>query len=324
MKVAVMIPCYNEEKTVRTVIQDFRRELPSADIYVYDNNSRDKTREIAVSCGATVRSEVRQGKGNVMRSMFRDIDADLFVLVDGDDTYPAEYVHQLLAPLRDRTADIVVGNRLFNGSYTKQNKRTFHDFGNRMVKWLINKLFHASLGDIMSGYRAFNRSFIKNTPIHSDGFEVETEMTLHALDKKFRIVEIPIDYRDRPEGSFSKLNTFKDGFKVLKAIFWIFKDYKPFSFFGFLCLLFFLLGIITGLPVILEFLMTHVIQRIPSAILAVGLMMLSGVFFTTGLILDTIVKQHNDDYQIMLNRSTATLNVVRLNSEIIEQKQNMI
>ncbi len=311
LKIAVLIPCYNEEHTIEKVVRDFQRELPEADIFVYDNNSTDRTVELAQACGAIVRRETRQGKGNVVRSMFHDIEADVYVLVDGDDTYPAEYVHFLIAPVEEGMADMVVGDRHSNGSYEEENKRAFHDLGNRLVKGLINKLFHASLRDIMSGYRAFTRDFVKNTPIHSAGFEIETEMTLHALDKRFRIVEMPIDYRDRPAGSFSKLNTFSDGMRVLRTIFWIFKDYKPLAFFGILFLVFFICGWLVGLPVIFEFLATHAIRRIPSAILAVGLMLLSSVFLTSGLILDTIVKHQNDLYQVLFNRASGVAQTAR-------------
>lgn len=303
MKLAVLLPCYNEARTIGKVIQDFQRELPEAEIYVYDNNSTDDTVRIATEYGAVIRREPRQGKGNVVRSMFRDIDAEIYVMADGDDTYPAEFVHALIGPIRDGEADMVLGDRHSNGSYSAENKRPLHQFGNQMVKTLINRLFQAHLQDIMTGYRAFTRDFVKHTPIQSEGFEIETEMTLHALDKRFFILEIPIDYRDRPEGSVSKLNTFSDGMRVLKTVFWIFKDYKPFAFFGFLALVFFLFGLMVGLPVIFEFLATHLIAKIPSAILAVGFMLLATIALTSGLILDTLVKQHKDMYQIMLNRA---------------------
>jgi glycosyltransferase involved in cell wall biosynthesis len=302
VKIAVLIPCYNEEKTIEQVVGDFRRELPEATIYVYDNNSTDRTAEVAARAGAVVRRERRQGKGNVVRSMFRDVDADVYVMVDGDNTYPAEFVHQLIQPILDGEADMVSGDRLSNGSYVQENKRPFHNLGNHMVKVLINRLFHADLRDIMTGYRAFNRRFVKNMPVASEGFEIETEMTLHALDKKFSIVEIPIDYRDRPEGSFSKLNTFSDGMRVLKTVFWIFKDYKPLAFFSFCALVFFLAGLAMGIPVISEYLATGWISKLPSAVLAVGLMMLATTSLTSGFILDTIVKQHKDLYQLMLTK----------------------
>ena len=200
------------------VIEDFKRELPEADIYVYNNNSKDKTYEIASKCGVIVRNEYNQGKGNVVRRMFREIDADIYIMVDADDTYPAEFVHKLIEPIRNNTADMVVGDRLSNGTYKKENKRKFHNFGNNLVKKAINTVFKSNLNDIMSGYRAFNKMFVKNIPVLSSKFEIETEMTLHALDKKFIVKEIPIEYRDRPEGSVSKLNTVNDGVKVIKTI----------------------------------------------------------------------------------------------------------
>lgn len=305
MKIAVLVPCYNEEQTIGKVIRDFQKELPESDIYVYDNNSTDATARVAAEHGAIVRREPRQGKGNVVRSMFRDIDADIYVMVDGDDTYPAEFVHALMKPIVQDGVDMVIGDRHSNGSYFVENKRPLHNFGNQLVKNLINRLFHANLQDIMTGYRVFTRDFVKHTPISSEGFEVETEMTLHALDKRFFILEIPIDYRDRPEGSLSKLNTFSDGFRVLKTVFAIFKDYKPLTFFSWVALLFFVLGLLVGLPVIFEFLATHTIAKIPSAILAVGLMLLATISLTSGLILDTLVKQHKDMFQILLQRSSS-------------------
>ena len=302
MQIAILIPCYNEEKTIAKVINDFKKELPDVKIYVYDNNSTDNTYEIAKQNGAIVKKEYRQGKGNVIRSMFRDIDADIYVMVDGDDTYPAEFVHSLIEPIKNKEADMVIGDRLSNGSYETQNKRLFHNFGNNLVKNLINKLFNSSLNDILTGYRAFNKKFVKNFPILSEGFEIETEMSLHALDKKFLIKEISIDYRDRPEGSYSKLNTFSDGIRVLKTIFWLFKDYKPLIFFSLMGSLFFLLSLIVGIPVILEFINTSYITKIPSAILAVGLMLISILSFFSGIILDTIVTQHRREYELNLIR----------------------
>lgn len=302
MKVAVLIPCYNEELTIDKVVRDWRKALPEATVYVYDNNSRDNTALIAKKAGAIVRRETRQGKGNVIRSMFRDVDADIYVMIDGDDTYPASAARTLMQPILDNEADMVIGDRLSNGSYSAENKRPLHDFGNRMVRSLINRLFDSNLRDIMTGYRIFNRRFAKTMPIKSEGFEIETEMTLHALDKNFRIVEIPIDYRDRPEGSVSKLNTFRDGIRVLKTVFRIFKDYRPLAFFTAVALIFFVLGLIVGIPVISEFISTHQIAKIPSAILAVGLMILATNSLTCGFILDTIVSQHRDEYELMLNQ----------------------
>lgn len=207
-KIAVLIPCYNEELTIEKVVKDFQKELPDADIYVYDNNSKDKTAEIAKNAGAIVRKETRQGKGNVVRTMFREIDADIYVMVDGDDTYPAEFVHQLIEPIRNDEADMTIGDRLSNGTYQQQIKKNFHEFGNNLVRKSINILFNNKLKDIMTGYRAFSKTFVKNMPVLSPNFELETEMTLFALDKKFRLKEIPIVFRERPDGSESKINTF--------------------------------------------------------------------------------------------------------------------
>ncbi|SIS65028.1 Glycosyltransferase involved in cell wall bisynthesis [Alicyclobacillus vulcanalis] len=301
MRIAVLIPCYNEELTIAKVVQDFKRELPDADIYVYDNNSRDNTAVVAKEAGAIVRRETRQGKGNVVRSMFRDIDADVYVMTDGDDTYPAEFVHELIRPILDGEADMCIGDRHSDGSYSKENKRPFHNFGNQLVRKLINTLFHADLRDIMTGYRAFSRRFAKTMPIQSEGFEIETEMTLHALDKRFRIIEIPIQYRDRPPGSHSKLNTLSDGLRVLKTVFWIFKDYKPLAFFTAVALILFLAGLVVGIPVLYEYFSFGRIAKIPSAILAVGFMVLATNSLTCGFILDTIVRHHRDYYELLQN-----------------------
>lgn len=299
-KIAVLIPCYNEELTIKKVIEDFKRELPEADIYVYNNNSKDKTYEIASKCGVIVRNEYNQGKGNVVRRMFREIDADIYIMVDADDTYPAEFVHKLIEPIRNNTADMVVGDRLSNGTYKKENKRKFHNFGNNLVKKAINTVFKSNLNDIMSGYRAFNKMFVKNIPVLSSKFEIETEMTLHALDKKFIVKEIPIEYRDRPEGSVSKLNTVNDGVKVIKTIIKMYKDFKPRKFFWCIGFIIILLGIIIGAPVIMEFIKYRYIYKIPSAILATGLEILAIIILQCGVILDTIVKQHREDYEINL------------------------
>ena len=300
MKTAVLIPCYNEEITIEKVIKDFKKELPEADIYVYDNNSKDKTAEIAKRNGAIVKHEYRQGKGNVVRSMFRDIEADIYVMVDGDDTYPAEEVHKLIRPVVDGEADMVIGDRLTNGTYQKENKRHFHEFGNNLVKKSINIAFKTDLRDIMTGYRVFNKIFVKTMPVMSPKFEIETEMSLHALDKKFIIKEIPIVYRDRPEGSSSKLNTVSDGIKVLKTIIKMFKDFKPRQFFWIISLIFVVIGLLVGVPVIAEFFRTGFITKVPSAILATGIMTFALIIAQCGVILDTIVKQHREDYEINL------------------------
>ncbi|EOI44403.1 glycosyl transferase [Enterococcus faecium EnGen0313] len=299
-KIAVLIPCYNEEATISTVIEDFKRELPEADIYVYDNNSTDRTYELAVQGGAIVKKEPRQGKGNVIRQMFFDIDADYYLMVDGDDTYPAEAAHGLLEKLRSGEADMVIGDRLSNGTYFDENKRPFHDFGNNLVKNTITYLYKTKIRDVMTGYRGFNQIFVKSFPIMSSGFQIETELTIHALDKKFKFVEIPIDYRDRPEGSESKLNTFSDGFKVIMMIIKMCKDYKPLLFFGIWTIFFFLFGLVMGIPVIREYMLTSFITRIPSAILSTGLMTLALLSLVTGLILDTVVTNAKKEYELNL------------------------
>ena len=304
MKTAVLIPCYNEELTIEKVIKDFKKELPDADIYVYDNNSKDKTAQIAKANGAIVKHEYRQGKGTVVRSMFRDIDADIYVMVDGDDTYPAEEVHKLIKPVQEGRADMAIGDRLTNGTYQKENKRHFHEFGNNLVRKSINVLFNTKLKDIMTGYRVFNKVFVKNMPVMSPKFEIETEMSLHALDKKFIIEEIPIVYRDRPEGSVSKLNTVSDGMKVIKTIIKMFKDFKPRQFFWVIALIFVIIGLIVGIPVIVEFAKTGYITKVPSAILATGIMTIALIIGQCGVILDTVVKQNRENYELQLSRFT--------------------
>lgn len=300
-KIAVLIPCYNEELTIEKVIKDFKRELPEADIYVYNNNSKDNSYEIAKNAGAIVRNEYKQGKGNVVRSMFEQIEADIYVLVDGDDTYPAEMAKKLIEAVRNG-ADMAVGDRLSNGTYLKENKRRFHNLGNSLVKNAINVLFQVNLKDIMSGYRAYNKKFVKNFPILTKKFEIETEMTLHALDKNYMIKEIPIDYRDRPQGSVSKLNTISDGIKVVKTIGTMFKDYKPLKFFSMMALILLILGIIIGIPVIVEFAKTQYVSKVPSAILATGFVMLAFVVEQCGIILHTTVKKNRELYELNLLR----------------------
>lgn len=303
-KIAVLIPCYNEELTIEKVVKDFQKELPDADIYVYDNNSKDKTAEIAQNAGAIVRKETRQGKGNVVRTMFREIDADIYVMVDGDDTYPAEFVHQLIEPIRNDEADMTIGDRLSNGTYQQQIKKNFHEFGNNLVRKSINILFNNKLKDIMTGYRAFNKTFVKNMPVLSPNFELETEMTLFALDKKFRLKEIPIVFRERPDGSESKINTFSDGIKVIKTIIKMFKDHKPLKFFTIIFAILLIIGIIIGLPVIIEFYKTGYITKMPSAVLATGIITLAVICEQCGIILHTIVKQHRENYELNLLRYT--------------------
>lgn len=296
--VAVLIPCYNEAVTIGKVIDDFKRVLPDADIYVYDNNSKDDTAAIAEDHGAIVRTEPRQGKGNVVRQMFREIDADYYIMVDGDDTYPAEAAPRLLEPLMNDTADMTVGDRLSNGTYGEENDRAFHGFGNNLVRWLIKVIYGYAFDDVMTGYRAFNRIFVKTMPVLSEGFQIETELSIHAVDKRFRIVDVPIDYRDRPEGSYSKLSTFGDGAKVLRAIASLFKDHKPMAFFGWLALILIVLGLIAGIPVIAEYFQTGLVPRFPTAILAIALIICGALSFTAGIILDTVAKTGRKQWEL--------------------------
>lgn len=275
MKTCLLIPCYNEGLTIRKVVDDFKREVPDLEVYVYDNNSTDNTVEEALSAGAIVRKERRQGKGNVVRSMFRDIDADIYIMVDGDDTYPAKAVKSLLEPVEKGEADIAIGDRLSNGTYFKENKRSFHGFGNNLVKFFINYFFRTDLKDIMTGYRVFSRNFVKTFPVISEGFQLETEMTIFALSKYFRIVEVPIDFSERPEGSFSKLNTFSDGFRVIMCIFNMYRHYKPLRFFTVIALFCMILSFIFGIPVIMEYIDYQYIYKVPSAILAGSLFVIA-------------------------------------------------
>jgi len=300
-KIAALIPCYNEETTIAKVIHDIKTYLPDADIYVYDNNSTDKTAEIAEIAGAIVRKEYRQGKGNVMRSMFRDIEADCFVMIDGDDTYPADSVPEMVEFVLSGQADMVIGDRL-TYNYYNVNKRPFHNLGNSMVKTLINKLFHSNMRDIMTGLRTFSPLFVKSFPVLSQGFEIETEMTLHALDKNFLIKQIAISYKERPAGSFSKLNTCKDGYKVIRTIFMLFKEYRPFLFFGLLSLLLALVSLILFIPVFAEYLHTGLVPRFPTLIVSGILMLASLQCFFSGMILSVVVKKHRQQFELELNR----------------------
>jgi len=296
--VAVIIPCFNEEMTVGKVCDDFRRELPDATVYVYDNNSTDSTAAIAAEHGAVVRSEYRQGKGHAMRQAFRDIDADIYVMVDGDDTYPAESVHDLIAPLLSGVADLTLGDRLSNDSYAQENKRYFHGFGNSLVRWLIKILYGRPIMDAMTGYRALSRNFVKSLPMLATGFEIEVEMDIEATDKQWRLVELPVDYRDRPEGSVSKLSTVRDGVRVLATVMSLFKDYKPLIMFSILGLVAFLLGMVVGIPVIVQYFNTGLVPRFPSAILAVALCLAGMLSFVCGVILDTVVKASRKQYEL--------------------------
>lgn len=299
-KIAVLIPCYNEELTVEKTVGDFKRVLPNADIYVYNNNSKDRTKELALKAGTIVKDEYRQGKGAVVRSMFRDIDADVYVMVDGDDTYPAEEVEGLITPVLEGKADMVIGDRL-SSTYYIENKRPFHNFGNSLVKGLINFLFKSDLNDIMTGYRSFSKKFVKCMPVMSDGFQIETEMTIFALTNNMQVVNVPITYRDRPEGSESKLNTYSDGFKVLLTLFNLFKDNRPFLFFGCLSLIIFILGLIVGVPVIDEFIKTSYITKVPSAVLAAALMINSFLMLSVGIVLDAIKNEKRYLFECHMN-----------------------
>ncbi|MDY5402575.1 MAG: glycosyltransferase family 2 protein [Erysipelotrichaceae bacterium] len=299
-KIAVLIPCYNEELTVEKTVSDFKRVLPNVDIYVYNNNSKDRTKELALKSGAIVRDEYRQGKGAVVRSMFRDIDADVYIMVDGDDTYPAEEVEGLITPVLEGKADMVIGDRLSSTYYT-ENKRPFHNFGNSLVKGLINFLFKSDLNDIMTGYRSFSKKFVKCMPVMSDGFQIETEMTIFALTNNMQVVNVPITYRDRPEGSESKLNTFSDGFKVLLTLFNLFKDNRPFLFFGSISIVIFIIGLLIGIPVINEFIKTAYITKVPSAILAAALMLNAFLMFSVGIILDAIKNEKRYLFECHMN-----------------------
>lgn len=301
-KIAVLIPCYNEAKTIKKVIKDYKKVLPEADIYVYDNNSTDKTDEIAKKAGAIVRYEYKQGKGNVMRSMFKDIDADCYLIIDGDDTYPAENAREMCDLVLNKKADMVIGDRL-SSTYFTENKRPFHNFGNVLVRKLINFLFKSNIKDIMTGYRAFSHEFVKTFPVLSQNFEIETEMTIHALDKNFLIKEIPVQYRDRPNGSVSKLNTFEDGIKVLKTIARLFKEYKPSIFFGLFGLLFLIIAFSFGTPVFIDYFKTGLVERFPTLIFSGFMLMISILSFVCGIILEVIVKKHRQLFElILLNR----------------------
>jgi glycosyltransferase involved in cell wall biosynthesis len=298
-RIAVMIPCYNEARTIARVVSDFRAALPSADIYVYDNNSTDGTARLAEEAGATVRREPKQGKGNVIRAMFREINADCYLMTDGDDTYPSEYAQALCREVLENKADMAVGDRL-STTYFTENKRSFHNSGNLLVKKLVNSFFHGDIRDIMTGYRAFSPLFVKTFPVLSKGFEIETEMTIHALDKNLNITELPITYRDRPQGSESKLNTFSDGFKVLWTIFRLYKDYRPLPFFGLIALLLTVCSLLMFVSILMEFFQTGLVMRFPTLIVSGFIMLDAMLSLSCGLILDTETKKARQDFEIKL------------------------
>ena len=298
-KIAVLIPCYNEAITIKKVVEDYKEVLPEADIYVYYNNSTDGTDKIAKKAGAIVRYEYKQGKGNVIRRMFKDINADCYLMIDGDDTYPKENAREMCNLILEGKADMVIGDRL-SSTYFTENKRPFHNFGNKIVRFLINKLFKNNIKDIMTGYRAFSYDFVKGFPVLSKGFEIETEMTIHAVDKNFKLVEIPVTYRDRPKGSASKLNTYSDGFKVLKTIAVLFKEYKPAFFFNILSILLILISLIFMIPVFLEYYQTGLVPRFPSLIVGCFVLLVSILLWITGIILQVITKKHKQLYELYL------------------------
>lgn len=298
-KIAVLIPCYNESKTVKKVVEDFRRELPEAVVYVYDNNSTDGTDEIAKAAGATVRYEHQQGKGNVIRRMFREVDAQVYVMVDGDDTYPAEAAPEMVKRILEDQADMVVGDRLSSTYYT-ENKRPFHNFGNFLVKNCINRFFDTNIQDIMTGYRAFSYSFVKTFPVLSHGFEIETEMSIHAADKHMQVDNVIVDYRDRPEGSVSKLNTFSDGFKVLLRILNLYKNYKPFCFFSILSAVLGALGIGFLIPVIVEYVEIGLVPKFPTLIVCCFVLIAALQSLFAGLVLQSIEQKNKQDFEMLL------------------------
>lgn len=298
--VAVIIPCYNEALTIGKVVDDYVRELPGATVYVYDNNSSDDTAKIAREHGATVRFEPRQGKGNVCRQMFRDIEAVCYLMVDGDDTYDETKAKAMVEPILKGEADMTVGDRLSNGTYAEENKRAFHGFGNNLVRAMIKWIYGYSFDDVMTGYRGMSRAFVKTMPVLSEGFQIETEISIHAVDRRWRILDIPIVYRDRPEGSVSKLDTVGDGIRVIMMIGTLFKDYRPLKFFSLVSLVLFAIGLILGIPVIQEYLATGLVLRFPTAILAVAFMFLCGLALATGFILDSVAKVERKEWELQV------------------------
>ncbi|WP_276931681.1 glycosyltransferase family 2 protein [Dubosiella newyorkensis] len=299
-KIAVLLPCYNEALTVEKVIKDYKEAFPTADIYVYDNNSTDGTGEIAKKAGAIVKREYAQGKGNVIRAMFKDIDADCYIMADGDDTNPP--VPEMTDMILRGEAEMVIGDRL-SSTYFTENKRPFHNTGNRMVRGLINTLFDVNVTDIMTGSRAFSYTFVKTFPVLSKGFEIETEMTIHAAAHNLRMVEVPTNYRDRPEGSESKLNTYSDGVKVLGTIARLFKEYKPMAFFGLFALIFLIISICLFVPVFNEYFVTGLVPRFPTLIVAGFLLIIGLLLFMCGLILEVIVKKNRQIFELFYIRT---------------------
>ena len=311
-KIAVLIPCYNEEKTVEKVVRDFKAVLPEAVIYVYDNNSSDRTVELAEKAGAVVRHEYMQGKGNVIRRMFREIDAEVYVMTDGDDTYPAEFAREMVDKVLEHQADMVVGDRL-SSTYFTENKRPFHNFGNSLVRGTINRLFHTEIKDIMTGYRAFSYQFVKTFPVLSKGFEIETEMTIHAADKNMQVDNVIIEYRDRPEGSESKLNTYSDGAKVLMSIAKLYRNYKPMNFFGLLALVLAVMSIGFFIPVLMDYIATGLVPKFPTLI-ACGFAMMAAIQSVfAGLVLSAGAQRSRQEFE---------MNLIKVDMHYKELKEN--
>lgn len=306
-KIAVLIPCYNEEKTIKKVVEDWKKELPEASIYVYNNNSSDRTEEIAREAGAIVRNEYQQGKGNVIRRMFREIDAQCYIIIDGDDTYPAEFGRKMAQKVLEKKVDMVVGDRL-SSTYFEENKRPFHNFGNSLVRGTINRLFKSNIRDIMTGYRAFSYQFVKTFPVLSKGFEIETEMSIHAVDKNMLVENVIIDYRDRPEGSESKLSTYTDGAKVLKTIVGLYKNYKPMNFFGTLSLILLVIALIMFIPVLMIYIETGLVPKFPTLIVSGFITIAALQSFFAGLILSTIVQKDRQLFEYKLQMIQRKMN----------------
>lgn len=302
-KIAVLIPCYNEAKTIKKVVTDMRSAVPDATIYVYDNNSTDDTATIAAEAGAIIRHEYAQGKGNVIRRMFREIDAECYLMTDGDDTYPAEFAKEMCDHVLQRNVDMVIGDRL-SSTYFTENKRPFHNLGNSLVRLSINTIFRTDIQDVMTGYRAFSYNFVKTFPVLSKGFEIETEMTIHTVDKNMLYKNVVIQYRDRPEGSYSKLNTYSDGMKVLMTIARLYKNYRPFGFFSLIAAILTLLSAVFFIPVFVSFLQTGLVPKIPTLIVC-GIVALAAIIsFFSGLVLDTIRQKNRQDFEMQLHRTS--------------------
>ncbi len=314
-RIAILIPCYNESKTIGKVISEFRNELPDAVIYVYDNNSTDGTAEIAKKAGAVVRYEHQQGKGNVIRRMFREVNAHCYLMVDGDDTYPAGSAKDLVRPVIERDADMVVGDRL-SSTYFDENKRPFHNFGNSFVRKTINKIFRCDIKDIMTGYRAFSYQFVKTFPVRSKGFEIETEMTIHAVEYNMQVENVVVQYQDRPEGSESKLNTYSDGFRVIKMIEKLYRNYHPFAYFGIIAAILAAISIIMMIPVFATFLSTGLVPRFPTVIISGGIMVIAIFMFVAGFILHNLLSKDKIDFEFRLNQ------VQRWKDEHIRHEKN--